>query len=118
MPSDPAELGARAGELRATLALAEAMRQRHDGIAIDVDLAEFAGHVVEPELRARSTESAYYDGLMFRAYVGTDTVPVGSGGRYDGLFRSLGSDAAAAGFSLGLDRLLAPSAGIAAEGAP
>ncbi len=144
VPPDPADLGDRADELRATLALGEAMRRRTPDIAIDVDLAEFAGHVVEPSLRARSTASgdpdarssasvdldarssasadldarssasAYYDGLMFRAYVGTDTVPVGSGGRYDGLFRSLGSDVAAAGFSLGVDRLLAPDA--AAEG--
>jgi len=111
VPREPEELGDRAPALRSVLGLAEAMRRRVPGIAIDVDLAEFAGHVIDPDLRARSTEGAYYDGLIFRAYVGTDTVPVGSGGRYDALFRSLGSDVAAAGFSLGLDRMLASADG-------
>jgi ATP phosphoribosyltransferase regulatory subunit len=110
VPADPEHLGARAPALRAALALVDDLRRRFPALDLAVDLAEFAGHAACPALRERSSEGAYYDGLMFRAYVGTDTVPVGSGGRYDGLFRRLGSDVAASGFSLGLDRMLESAA--------
>ncbi len=43
---------------------------------------------------------------MFRAYAGPAAVPVGYGGRYDRLFRALGAEVAAVGFSVSLERLL------------
>lgn len=105
MPARSQALGAAAPRLEATCALVESLRREVPGIAIDVDLADFAEHVMHPSLAARMPAAAYYDGLMFRAYVGGSTVPAGSGGRYDSLFRRLGAEVSAAGFSLGLDRL-------------
>jgi histidyl-tRNA synthetase len=43
---------------------------------------------------------------VFRAYLGPSALPIGGGGRYDRLFRLLGADLPAVGFSLGLDRLI------------
>lgn len=105
MPARADSLGAAGPRLESTCALAEELRRQTPGIAIDVDLADFAEHVVHPALLARMPEVGYYDGLLFRAYVGGSTVPAGSGGRYDSLFRRLGAPVSAAGFSLGLDRL-------------
>ncbi|HEY6324522.1 MAG TPA: hypothetical protein VJA16_23500, partial [Thermoanaerobaculia bacterium] len=42
----------------------------------------------------------------FRAYAGAAAVPVGGGGCYGSLFRALGADIDAVGFSLNLDGLL------------
>ena len=84
--------------------MARALRNEFPAISVDVDLADFAGHVTDPRLAELLPGAAYYDGLMYRGYVGGATLPAGSGGRYDGLFRRLGADVSAAGFSLGLDR--------------
>ena len=47
----------------------------------------------------------YYDGLVLRAYLPGRARPVASGGRYDALFRKLGAEVAAVGFSIRLDAL-------------
>ena len=75
-------------------------------VGVSVDLAEFAEHTLDPAFGGHAAERNYYDGLMFRAYLSDDAEPVGSGGRYDGLFRALGAEIGATGFSIGLDRLL------------
>ena len=90
-------------------------------IELRLDLAEFADQILAPELRA-SGPRAYYDGLMFRAFAGAAAEPVGGGGRYDALFRRLGADVTASGFSLSLDRLISrgpegvAAGAVAAEG--
>lgn len=71
-------------------------------VRVHVDLAEFATF----GSGGQEGEHPYYDGLMFRAYLAGAAQPVGNGGRYDGLFRALGADVSATGFSLGLDQLL------------
>jgi ATP phosphoribosyltransferase regulatory subunit HisZ len=86
-------------------------RQR---VALAIDLAEFAEDTLAPELQGASETPPYYDGLMFRAYAAGSALTAGRGGRYDRLFRRLGADLAAVGFSVSPDRLLgseiAPSA--------
>ncbi|HEY3318385.1 MAG TPA: ATP phosphoribosyltransferase regulatory subunit [Coriobacteriia bacterium] len=47
----------------------------------------------------------YYTGLVVEAYARGLGVPLGGGGRYDGLLATFGHDEPAAGFALGLDRL-------------
>jgi histidyl-tRNA synthetase len=44
--------------------------------------------------------------VVFRAFAGASALPVGGGGRYDSLFRRLGAEAPAVGFSLSVERLL------------
>lgn len=47
----------------------------------------------------------YYTGIVFEAYVPELGVPIGGGGRYDGVLDAFGAPAAAAGFAIGLERL-------------
>jgi len=47
----------------------------------------------------------YYTGLVVEAYVSGLGVPLGGGGRYDGVLAAFGAPAPAAGFALGLERL-------------
>lgn len=123
LPALPEELGEpAAGRLRGLLAMAGELASLFPAVRLSVDLAEFAGQVLDPRLApphsaAAHGERPYYDGLVFRAYAGAAALPVGGGGRYDGLFRSLGADVPAVGFSLGLDRLLQAGA-LIPEGAP
>jgi ATP phosphoribosyltransferase regulatory subunit len=106
VPGDPETLGPEAGaRLRGLLALRDELARLFPGIHLSVDLAEFAHEVVDPRLAAAAGERAYYDGLVFRAYTGANATPAGGGGRYDRLFRSLGAEVPAVGFSLGLDLL-------------
>lgn len=113
VPADPERLGVPAA---ARLAALESLRARlaesRPTIELTIDLAEFARNTLDPELPA-GADPDYYDGLVFRAYAGRAARAVGSGGRYDRLFHRLGVDTAAAGFTLGLDRLtvLAEEAG-------
>ncbi|MBZ0111704.1 MAG: ATP phosphoribosyltransferase regulatory subunit [Thermoanaerobaculia bacterium] len=111
VPSDPSALGstmaAQLGDLQTTLA---ELSGRYTGIDWELDLAEFAAtgsRFVDDSAGARS----YYDGVVFRAYLGREATPVGGGGRYDRLFERLGANVSAVGFSLGLDGLLAASQG-------
>lgn len=83
-------------------------------IEVRVDLAEFADQPVADVLDRGVGKRSYYDGIIFRAFAGKAAEPVGSGGRYDRLFRNLGADVNACGFSLSLDLL---SGRLGAEGA-
>ncbi len=47
----------------------------------------------------------YYTGMVIEAYAPGVGVPIGGGGRYDGVLSRFGLDAPAAGFALGLERL-------------
>jgi histidyl-tRNA synthetase len=47
----------------------------------------------------------YYTGIVVEAYAPGVGVPLGGGGRYDGVLGRFGSPAPAAGFALGLERL-------------
>jgi ATP phosphoribosyltransferase regulatory subunit len=111
VPRNPAALGRCAPRLEALEALRERLAAEAPGIGLTVDLAEFAQVSRDPALEAGAGARAYYDGVVFRAYVGPAAVPVGGGGRYDRLFRELGAPVAAVGFSLGLDRLLFANGG-------
>lgn len=108
VPDQPEDLGPEAAErLCGLLALRDDLAPRFPGAALSIDLAEFALQSRDPRLlEATGAGRAYYDGLVFRAYAGSSGVPVGGGGRYDRLFRALGAEVPAVGFSIGLDRLL------------
>lgn len=112
MPDDPEALGPEAAaRLRGLLGLREELAAAFPAVRLSVDLAEFAHQSLDPRLASMGGERPYYDGLVFRAYAGAAgamALPVGGGGRYDRLFRSLGAEVPAVGFSLGLDRLPQP----------
>jgi ATP phosphoribosyltransferase regulatory subunit len=118
-PADPADLGPLAGpRLASLLALRDAVAAEVPGVSLTIDLAEFADQHLDPRLRngGPSHGRRYYDGLVLRAFAGGGGEPVGGGGRYDGLFRALGAELPAVGFSLSLDHLLAAREGAAAAG--
>lgn len=106
LPADLDLLGDAAASLRRVIALGESLGQRFPNLELRVDLAEFADQSLDPELRRQLGPGAYYDGLIFRAYSGRGAQEVGAGGRYDRLFRTLGADVTAAGFSFSLGRLM------------
>lgn len=118
VPDDPqGALGAEAAAgLERLHALAGRLGERFPRARLVVDLAEFAplappsgaaGRGLAGGIETEATwERSYYDGPVFRAYLGPSALPVGGGGRYDRLFRLLGADLPAVGFSLGLDRLI------------
>jgi ATP phosphoribosyltransferase regulatory subunit len=107
VPAAPEDLGAAEGErLRWLQALRDELAARFPGIDLEIDLAEFAHCNRHPDLAAASGARSYYDGLVFRAYAGAGALPVGGGGRYGSLFRALGADIDAVGFSLSLDSML------------
>ena len=76
-------------ELDATLALLAAAGVA-DSVAVDFSVM-------------RSFE--YYTGLVAEAYAPGLGVPLGGGGRYDGVLGAFGAPAPAAGFALGLERI-------------
>jgi len=116
LPERPEDLGpAAAARLRWLLALRDELAARHPAVRLSVDLAEFARFSRHPDLAAEAGARSYYDGLVFRAYAGAGAVPVGGGGRYGSLYRALGADIDAVGFSLNLDGML--EAGEAEAGA-
>jgi ATP phosphoribosyltransferase regulatory subunit len=107
LPERPEDLGpAAAVRLRWLLALRDELAARFPAVQLSVDLAEFARFSRHPDLAAEAGARSYYDGLVFRAYAGAAAVPVGGGGCYGSLFRALGADIDAVGFSLNLDGLL------------
>jgi ATP phosphoribosyltransferase regulatory subunit len=111
VPGRPEALGtAAAGRLRALVHLREELAAAFPGVLLSIDLAEFACNSLDPRLAGGDGDRPYYDGLVFHAYAGAAALPVGGGGRYDRLFRALGAEVAAVGFSLSLDRLLEASA--------
>jgi ATP phosphoribosyltransferase regulatory subunit HisZ len=107
VPGRPEELGADAAErLTALYALRDELSAAFPGVLLSIDLAEFARTSLDPRLFAGEGDRPYYDGLVFHAYAGPAALPVGGGGRYDRLFRALGAEVPAAGFSISLERLL------------
>ena len=108
-PASAADLGDEAApRLEGLRALIERVGRRFDAerVSLAIDLAEFAEDTLAPELEAAADTAPYYDGLMFRAYADGTALTAGRGGRYDRLFRRLGADLAAVGFSVSPDRLL------------
>ena len=87
-------------------ALCVRVRERQPDVAVGVDLAEFAGFSRDAAAGKEGMRRSYYDGFLFRAYAAGGARPIGSGGRYDSLFRSLGAEVPAVGFSLSLDQVL------------
>lgn len=75
-------------------------------VTLAVDLAEFAEDFVDGDLVRDAERRPYYDGLVFRAYLGGSAQSIGRGGRYDRLFRRLGCDLSAVGFSISVDPML------------
>ena len=107
LPEHPEDLGEEEGRrLRSLLALRDEMAGLFPDVDLFLDLAEFARHGLDPRLTAEQGDRSYYDGLVFRAFAGPSALPVGGGGRYDRMFRALGAEVSAAGFSVSVDRLL------------
>ena len=108
-PASAADLGDEAApRLERLRALVERVGSRFDAerVSLAIDLAEFAEDTLDPDLEAAADTTPYYDGIMFRAYADGTALTAGRGGRYDRLFRRLGADLAAVGFSVSPDRLL------------
>jgi len=123
VPEDLEILGEAAPRVAELVALRDRLAVEVDGVRLTVDLAEFAGQAAEPSSSGGVSAGgaggaggvaegedvvwgrSYYDGTVFRAYLGGGALPIGGGGRYDRLFRVLGAEVPAVGFSLGLDRL-------------
>ncbi len=107
VPADPADLGPEAAaELARLTAIRNELAGEFPGVELAIDLAEFAQQSLDPDLLAATGGRAYYDGILFRAYAGGRGQPVGAGGRYDRLFRMLGAEVPAVGFSVDLERLM------------
>jgi ATP phosphoribosyltransferase regulatory subunit len=118
-PTAASDLGDEASpRLERLRALIERIEKRFDceRVSLSIDLAEFAEDTLDPELQGATETSPYYDGLMFRAYADETALTAGRGGRYDRLFRRLGADLSAVGFSVSPDRLLGSS--VAPSSAP
>jgi ATP phosphoribosyltransferase regulatory subunit len=110
VPERPEDLGPEAARRLLDLyALRDELAADFPGVLLSVDLAEFARTSLDPRLSAGEGDRPYYDGLVFHAYAGPAALPVGGGGRYDRLFRALGAEVPAAGFSISLERLLEAS---------
>ncbi|MFL6231870.1 MAG: ATP phosphoribosyltransferase regulatory subunit [Thermoanaerobaculia bacterium] len=107
VPGRAEDLGPEAaGRLIDLYALRDELATDFPGVLLTIDLAEFARNSLDPRLTAGEGDRPYYDGLVFHAYAGPAAVPVGGGGRYDRLFRALGAEVPAVGFSISLERLL------------
>jgi ATP phosphoribosyltransferase regulatory subunit len=108
LPSDLGSLGddRLAARLEHLESWCRDLEKGHPGLMVRLDLAEFAGQTIDPELAGTGGARSYYDGLVFRAFAGRGFLPVGSGGRYDSLYQRLGAATTAVGFSIGLDRLV------------
>jgi ATP phosphoribosyltransferase regulatory subunit len=107
LPGEPEDLGpVSAVHLRRLLDLRDELAAAFPQVRLAIDLAEFARHGRDPRLTPDVGERSYYDGVVFRAFAGASALPVGGGGRYDSLFRRLGAEVPAVGFSLSLERLL------------
>lgn len=119
VPDRPEDLGPEAAaRLRGLLALRDELAAAFPQALLTIDLAEFARNSLDPRLTVSEGERPYYDGLVFHAYAGPAALPVGGGGRYDRLFKALGAEIPAVGFSLSLERLLEAAAGRVEETRP
>lgn len=109
VPAAPQDLGPEAASgLERILALRAQVQENFDPelVSVVVDLAEFAEDTLDHELAMVTGTAPYYDGFVFRAYADGMALSAGRGGRYDRLFRRLGADLPAVGFSVSPDRLL------------
>jgi ATP phosphoribosyltransferase regulatory subunit len=106
LPERPADLGPAAADLERLLALRDELAAAFPSVNLVIDLAEFARHGRDERLSTGAGDRSYYDGVVFRAFAGASALPVGGGGRYDSLFRRLGAEVPAVGFSLSVERLL------------
>lgn len=107
LPDRPEDLGAESSiRLRSLTTLRDELAADFPGVLLTIDLAEFARNSLDPRLAVAGGDRPYYDGMVFHAYAGPAALPVGGGGRYDRLFRALGAEVPAVGFSLSLERLL------------
>jgi len=112
LPDRPEDLGPEAaGRLQGLLMLRDELAATFSQAQLTIDLAEFACNSLDPRLSVAEEERPYYDGVVFHAYAGPAALPVGGGGRYDRLFRSLGAEVPAVGFAISLERLLEVKAG-------
>lgn len=111
LPEDLGSLGeAGARKLERLVGLRDRMARAFPDIDLLIDLAEFAD--LSPVLHRNDETRSYYDGLVFRAFVGRAARPLGGGGRYDRMYREgFGVDVGACGFSLKIDLLLHRSGG-------
>ncbi|HET7043174.1 MAG TPA: ATP phosphoribosyltransferase regulatory subunit, partial [Gemmatimonadales bacterium] len=117
VPDRPEDLGPEAeGRLLDLYSLRDELAAGFPGVLLSIDLAEFARNSLDPRLLAGEGDRPYYDGLVFHAYAGPSATPVGGGGRYDRLFRALGAEVPAVGFSVSLERLLEASSPSPGEG--
>lgn len=107
LPERPEDLGEAEGRrLRSLIELRDEMAGLFPEVDLFLDIAEFSRHGLDPRLTAEQGDRSYYDGLVFRAFAGPSALSIGGGGRYDRMFRALGAEVAAAGFSVSVDRLL------------
>jgi ATP phosphoribosyltransferase regulatory subunit len=107
VPGRTEDLGPEASDRLIELyAVRDELAAAFPGMSLSIDLAEFARNSLDPRLTAGGEDRPYYDGLVFHAYAGPAAIPVGGGGRYDRLFRALGAEVPAVGFSVSLERLL------------
>lgn len=112
LPDQPEDLGPEAaGRLRSLMILRDELAVTFPQARLTIDLAEFACNSLDARLSVAEGERPYYDGVVFHAYAGPAALPVGGGGRYDRLFRSLGAEVPAVGFAISLERLLEAKAG-------
>ncbi|MFY9822004.1 MAG: ATP phosphoribosyltransferase regulatory subunit, partial [Thermoanaerobaculia bacterium] len=121
LPDRPEDLGPEAASrLQGLLALQGELATAFPQAKLTIDLAEFACNSLDPELSAGVAEGErpYYDGVVFHAYAGPAALPVGGGGRYDRLFRSLGAEVPAVGFAISLERLLEATSATSGEARP
>lgn len=107
VPRTSSALGKAGPRLQRLEELVEGLRPRFPSLDMRVDLAEFADLSAHDPGESGAPPRSYYDGIVFRAYGQDSAQPLGAGGRYDGLFRALGADLPAVGFSLSVDRLAA-----------
>jgi len=115
LPADFSVLGgAAAARLERLVTLRDQLAADFPGVDLRIDLAEFAD--LSPALHQNDEMRSYYDGLIFRAFVGRAARPLGGGGRYDRMFtEGFGIPLCACGFSIKIDLLL-HRAGAAEDG--
>ena len=117
LPRDLESLGGarEAARLERLVALRDQLAKKFPDIDLRIDLAEFAD--LSPVLHQNDEMRSYYDGLVFRAFVGRAARPLGGGGRYDRMFvDGLGLPLTACGFSIKIDLLLHRGGGVMAGG--
>lgn len=107
LPRDRNALGPEAAaQLSRLEELCRTSRESFPEVEVDIDLAELASTGKSADEGSTGVRRSYYDGLLFRAYAAGGALSIGSGGRYDSLFRILGAEVPAVGFSLSLNRIL------------